>query len=208
LIESDGWTLYEIPYYRAFDAKFMFDVVNNILKSPIKLNFDYETYIPRPKKINKPRNPKMYTNGKFNHLTSCKYTYPSDTELKELALNFRLKDLSLHLKIPIKSLWYHLNNRNIICKKEPLKCKYIPPDNWLHLPQPSTRKVIRPSKEILEKEILEFPMTTLGKKYGVRDNSIRKWCKYYDIKLPYRRGYWAIKYKIKMVAPAVVATAL
>lgn len=53
--------------------------------------------------------------------------------------------------------------------------------NWRNLPKLSTRKVIRPSKEILEKEILEFPMTKLGLKYGVSDNSIRKWCKSYEI---------------------------
>ncbi len=52
------------------------------------------------------------------------------------------------------------------------------------------RKTIRPTKEILEKEIVEFPMTILGKKYGVSDNSIKKWCKDYSITLPNRRGYW------------------
>lgn len=47
------------------------------------------------------------------------------------------------------------------------------------------RKVNRPSKEILLSEIIEFSFCTLGKKYGVSDNTIRKWCKYYRI--PYRK---------------------
>lgn len=48
------------------------------------------------------------------------------------------------------------------------------------------RKVIdRPSREILLQEILEFPFTEVGKKYGVTDNTIRKWCKFY--KLPHRK---------------------
>lgn len=43
------------------------------------------------------------------------------------------------------------------------------------------RKVSRPSKEILEKEIQENSFVALGKKYGVSDNAIRKWCKSYNI---------------------------
>lgn len=45
------------------------------------------------------------------------------------------------------------------------------------------RKVDRPSKETLEKEINENTMVSLGKKYGVSDNSIRKWCINYGINL-------------------------
>lgn len=40
-----------------------------------------------------------------------------------------------------------------------------------------------PSKEILMELILNYPMTTIGKMYNVSDNSIRKWCKKYN--LPY-----------------------
>jgi len=47
------------------------------------------------------------------------------------------------------------------------------------------RKVNRPTKETLEAEIRNFSFTELGRKYGVIDNTIRKWCKYYN--LPYRK---------------------
>lgn len=48
------------------------------------------------------------------------------------------------------------------------------------------RKVVnRPSKEVLLSEIKEYSFYFLGKKYGVTDNTIRKWCKSY--KLPYRK---------------------
>lgn len=43
------------------------------------------------------------------------------------------------------------------------------------------RKIKRPTKEVLEKEIQENTMTYLGEKYGVSDNAIRKWCKKYKI---------------------------
>jgi len=47
----------------------------------------------------------------------------------------------------------------------------------------NNRKVDRPSKETLEKEINENTMVSLGKKYGVSDNAVRKWCKNYCINL-------------------------
>lgn len=47
------------------------------------------------------------------------------------------------------------------------------------------RKVERPSKEELSQLITESNFTAIGRTYGVSDNAVRKWCKYYD--LPYRR---------------------
>lgn len=48
------------------------------------------------------------------------------------------------------------------------------------------RKVAnRPTKEVLLNEINCMSFVKVGKKYGVSDNTIRKWCKYY--KLPYRK---------------------
>lgn len=42
----------------------------------------------------------------------------------------------------------------------------------------SRRKIkTRPTKDELDKDILEMPMTAVGKKYGVSDNAIRKWIK-------------------------------
>jgi len=47
--------------------------------------------------------------------------------------------------------------------------------------KPKSRKVLRPDKNILEQEIRNFSFLSLGKKYGVSDNTIRKWCKIYNI---------------------------
>lgn len=47
-----------------------------------------------------------------------------------------------------------------------------------------SRKVERPNRNVLKEEIRTIPFTILGKKYGVSDNAIRKWCKSYD--LPYK----------------------
>jgi hypothetical protein len=41
----------------------------------------------------------------------------------------------------------------------------------------STRKIERPSQEVLEKEVKEMGWLGTGRKYGVSDNAIRKWVK-------------------------------
>jgi hypothetical protein len=45
----------------------------------------------------------------------------------------------------------------------------------------SSRKVERPSKVELERNILTMSYVAIGKKYGVSDNTIRKWAKSYGI---------------------------
>ena len=44
-----------------------------------------------------------------------------------------------------------------------------------------SRKVERPSAEQLSKELWETNFTQVGKKYGVTDNTVRKWCKAYGM---------------------------
>ena len=48
-----------------------------------------------------------------------------------------------------------------------------------------SRKVDRPSAETLLEDIKTLGFTGTGRKYGVTDNAIRKWCKSYG--LPYRK---------------------
>jgi len=47
------------------------------------------------------------------------------------------------------------------------------------------RKVERPSKEELSQLLQKSNFSAIGRTYGVSDNAVRKWCKYYD--LPYRK---------------------
>ena len=60
---------------------------------------------------------------------------------------------------------------------------------WGKMSRPSTRKVERPSKEILEKLVWEKPTETIGKEFGVSGKAVEKWCKIYKISKP-QRGYW------------------
>lgn len=57
------------------------------------------------------------------------------------------------------------------------KYKYSPK---LHL-----RKVERPCKKDLAGMILDMSFLEISRQYGVSDNAVRKWCKYYD--LPFRK---------------------
>lgn len=43
------------------------------------------------------------------------------------------------------------------------------------------RKTVRPSKEQLIQEIRETSFCAVGRKYGVTDNAVRKWLKYYGV---------------------------
>lgn len=48
-----------------------------------------------------------------------------------------------------------------------------------------------PSKVSLEQMVGSTPMADIGRKYGVSDNAVKKWCKSYGIVLGSRRGFLA-----------------
>ena len=62
-------------------------------------------------------------------------------------------------------------SKNIICRK----CY----DSINH-------SVKRPSKDVLESDLLILSIVSISKKYNVSDNAIRKWLKYYG--LPFRKN--------------------
>jgi hypothetical protein len=84
-----------------------------------------------------------------------------------------------------------LKKRQDICKcgglkqkksKSCIKCRYnkeIKKDTLLEAMY-KRRKVERPPYDQLIKEISELGYSATGRKYGVSDNSIRKWIKYYE----------------------------
>jgi hypothetical protein len=45
--------------------------------------------------------------------------------------------------------------------------------------RPETRKVERPSYEQLQRDVAELSMVAVGRKYGVSDNAVRKWLRWY-----------------------------
>ena len=48
-----------------------------------------------------------------------------------------------------------------------------------------SRRAVRPSKEELKALVEQFSFVALGKRFGVSDTAVRKWCKTYN--LPYKK---------------------
>lgn len=79
---------------------------------------------------------------------------------------------------------------------------------WRIKPKPNLRKVVRPSKEELEKLVWTKPMSQLGKDYGVSDKGIRKWCEAYGVTnipparyWPRRRAGWTHEEALVQIQP-------
>lgn len=66
---------------------------------------------------------------------------------------------------------------------------YIPEVKPEKFYQPIIKISKRPAKDVLEKLVWEISCVKIGEMYGVSDNAVNKWCKYYDIKKP-GRGDW------------------
>jgi ferredoxin len=52
--------------------------------------------------------------------------------------------------------------------------------NGSHAPKPEERKVPRPSHEQLLADLKSMSFLAVGRKYGVSDNAVRKWLRYYE----------------------------
>ena len=48
------------------------------------------------------------------------------------------------------------------------------------MPRPERRKVARPSYEQLMVDVESMSMVAVGRKYGVSDNAVRKWIRWYE----------------------------
>lgn len=72
-------------------------------------------------------------------------------------------------------------------------CSHECADIQQNIDNENKRGIAKPTKEVLQKEVQETPMTKLGQKYGVSDNAVKKWCKNYEIDLPPMRGHWTKK---------------
>jgi len=72
--------------------------------------------------------------------------------------------------------------------------KYIKEVKPVKSYQQIERPTKRPDKETLEKLVWEMSCVKIGEVFGVSDNTVNKWCKFYDIKKPGRGDWGKIKY--------------
>jgi hypothetical protein len=64
-----------------------------------------------------------------------------------------------------------------------MKVQALPPaqDTSIACSHVASRKVQRPTKEELSQDMQSMSFLAIGRKYGVSDNSIRKWARQYEI---------------------------
>jgi len=93
-------------------------------------------------------------------------------------------------EIPLESRKSMITTYDIICHFCKKEFKSLAPQAKycnLNCTRYGLRKVQRPVKEILEKQINEMPITHVAYIYGITDNSVRKWMKRYGIETPEHR---------------------
>lgn len=142
---------------------------------------------------------------------SSRISHPIDWsqyDLSQLATEMTTRQIAEHVGVSGSAVTYHLRKQGLsslqpsskarrtgtpyikkpkVAKPKPPRVSDLDP-NWRHRPNPKNRKVERPPKEELETMVWESSLLAVSKRYGVRDNTIRKWCKNYDIKPP-PQGY-------------------
>jgi hypothetical protein len=53
-------------------------------------------------------------------------------------------------------------------------------DRTAGVPHPERRKVERPPHEVLMRELAGTSHSAVGRRYGVSDNAVRKWVRWYE----------------------------
>ncbi len=167
-IESLGWKLYQIHYSLCFDSNYILDLMSKILNTENKVEFNYEEYVTE--KLKKIIREKLLMEIRKNDISKRK-----------------IAKLEKNIKKPKREKIIRYN----LCKCGNIKlCKSLICRSCNNrLPKEECRKVARPSKWELHHLIWSVPNKQLSKKFGVSDNAIAKWCKYYGIKKPCR-GFW------------------
>jgi HNH endonuclease len=110
----------------------------------------------------------------------------------------RLENLRILCPNCAATLDTHCGRKNRLAPRRCLRCdrEFQPADGrqrycsrecgirWdrapLRVPRPETRKVERPSHEQLKADLARMSYLAVGRKYGVSDNAIRKWLRWYE----------------------------
>jgi len=88
----------------------------------------------------------------------------------------------------LKKLWFKKPRKPKVKEKECLHCEKLfkPKQNRIRYCSKecadlSRRKVERPTKKQLQREIKEMSWLALGRKYNVTDSAVRKWARNYGL---------------------------
>lgn len=136
--------------------------------------------------------------GYDKHVEVCHINAINSFDMESLMSEINAKD---NLIVLCPNCHWEMDNLNkpnlIICPlcygqkwRTSKHCRKCTNTHKLHI---QTRKVVWPTKDELTQLINQLPLTHIGKRYGVSDNSVKKWCKRYGIILGNRSGFWAKK---------------
>lgn len=179
LLEKEGWAVYQVHYTQCFNFDKWVNFSKHLLDVSCKNDFDYFNYKPIQKEKIK------------NKCVNCSVPiYKTSIRCKSCCNKERNKEIDDSS---------FLKNRNYLRKpktKNNCECgcpKLESSPRCVKCSTLRTRKVDRPSKEELSDLVWQMALTNIGKKYGVSDNAVRKWCKTYGIKNLPPRHYFITK---------------
>jgi len=214
LLEADGWTVYQVHYSACFNLDKWSNFLNILKNSETKVNFDYFNYIPKIKKIwyciecgveIKKNNKRCLVCRKSGGSSQIQTGNTSLEEKCDIPFTKEPKRFCISCGKSHKSKkdycrkCQNIQPKNVICVCGNYKNHKA--KNCMVCYTVKKRKVERPSKEDLEKLVQEYPLTKIGKMFGVSDNSVRKWCMSYNIKNLPNNSYRMKKFLELKIAP-------
>lgn len=180
LLEDSGWIVYNIHYSCCFKQDIMIPIIDIILNSNKKQEFDYFNYVPIDnKKYCSLCNKSIYKQSKSNICKKCSYQSKPPKIIK-IPIIKQYQD--------IQSV--HCSYCNTLTENKKFCCGLCASQ--------FSRKVKHPSKEELEILIYEKPILKIAQDYNVSDTAVIKWCKKFNLKRP-GRGYWEKIYHNKIL---------
>jgi very-short-patch-repair endonuclease len=163
-IEILGWKLYDIHYTKVYNEKFIEEIIKFIKEQKEIPNFNFEFFIKKVKKICKDCGKEI----SYNSIERCLKCHNISRRTEKYEVNLKYK-IGVNKK---EKFIKNCNCGEIIS---------INSNNCKECFDKIQRKIVdRPSLEILLEEVKDIGYSAVGRKYGVSDNSIRKWIKNYQ----------------------------
>ena len=173
LLEEHGWIVYQVHHTCCFNSDKLSEFMELIKNSEKKIEFDYFNYVPREKKKTFCVDCGIIILKNNKRCVDCR---KCKKDIKKFCNSCGIKnDSKIDFCIKCKS------NQSEKCVCKCGNCKNQKAKLCPSCFSFKNRKVERPCKEELEKMIWDKSFRQLSKELGVSDNSIRKWCKNYNI---------------------------
>jgi very-short-patch-repair endonuclease len=155
LIENAGWEIIEIHYTKVFDSNFISDLIKYIDGIDCNINLDFEMRIRKESTCIDCGE----ENSRYSKRCITCHNVSRRTD------NYYNKKKKRKRKVKEKS-YCNCGNEKTNSSEMCFVCYGL-----------SQRKVERPTKETLIREVNNLGYCAVGRKYGVSDNAIRKWIK-------------------------------